>query len=118
MELSEQKEEYGRLLRGENSKWKVEKEQLESEISKLKKTPTSKTTSISSKSHDADLTAFIKDLKESANNLSNTNLTSTGKTQGKRPASNNNRFLSNTVRRTTISFWIICLFLETSYDCR
>lgn len=100
IELSEQKEEYGRLLREENSKWKVEKEQLESEISKLNKTPTGKTSLINSKTHDADLTAFIKDLKESANNLNSAGLSSTGKTQGKRPASrtSNNMFLSNSVR--------------------
>lgn len=82
IELSEQKEEYGNLLREENSKWKLQKEELESEISKLKKVPSKTSASTIQKSQDADLTAFIRDLKESAHNLS-----STEKSQGKRSAS-------------------------------
>lgn len=80
-ELLEQKEEYGKLLREENLKWKLQREELENEILKLKKTSTTKNSNQKS-SHDADLTAFIKDLKESADTLS-----STGKTHGKRTAS-------------------------------
>jgi predicted nucleic acid-binding Zn-ribbon protein len=80
-ELFEQKEEYGKLLREENLKWKSQREELENEISKLKKTPT--TIKNQKTSNDADLTAFIKDLKESANTLS-----SNGKAQGKRSTTN------------------------------
>jgi len=74
------------LLREENLKWKLQREELENEISILKKTPTIKTTNQKS-SHDADLTAFIKDLKESADTLS-----STGKIQGKRTAASNSAY--------------------------
>ena len=102
-DLLEQKEEYGKLLREENSKWKLQREELENEILKLRKTPTKTTASL--KSQDADLTAFIKDLKESADHLS------TSKTNGKRSSTtavnnttpSNNRYISN-VRSITWYF--------------
>lgn len=58
-ELLEQKEEYAKLLREENLKWKLQREELENEISKLKKAST--TVKSQKTSNDADLTAFIKD---------------------------------------------------------
>lgn len=84
------------MLREENFKWNLQREELENEISILKKMPIIKTTNQKS-SHDADLTAFIKDLKESADTLS-----STGKTQGKRTTASTNssniRFNNNVKR--------------------
>lgn len=78
------------MLREENLKWKLQREELENEISILKTTPTIKTTN-QKNSHDADLTAFIKDLKESADTLS-----LTGKTQGKRNAASISTYGTNT----------------------
>ena len=37
IEVANKKEEYGNLLREETTKWKIEREELENEISKLKK---------------------------------------------------------------------------------
>lgn len=81
------------MLREENLKWKLQREELENEISKLKKAST--TVKSQKTSNDADLTAFIKDLKESADTLS-----TSGRAQGKRTstsayASNNNTSSSN-----------------------
>lgn len=113
MELMDQKEEYGRLLREENSKCKIEREKLESEISKLKKTPNSTSIVTNHKTHDADLTAFIKDLKESANNLSN-GLSSSGKSHGKRAGSsssaNSNRIMGNNVKDLQCLFYYVFIF--------
>lgn len=78
IEITKQKEEYANLLRDETSKWKIEREELENEISKLKKLLNQQQqsqTQVQTQSHsqsqqnqfqDSDLTAIIKDLKESS----------------------------------------------------
>lgn len=82
IEVANQKEEYGNLLREETSKWKIEREELENEISKLKKlnqqqqmkiqtqsqtqSQTQNQTQSQNQFQDSDLTAIIKDLKESS----------------------------------------------------
>lgn len=80
IEVANQKEEYGNLLREETSKWKNQREELENEISKLKKLNQQQqqqqsqvqsqnqihSHSQQSQFHDSDLTAIIKDLKESS----------------------------------------------------
>ena len=117
LELKYQKEDYGKLLREENSKWKLQREELENEISKLKKLtaiPTSTSTSVmmtrgkASKSQEADLTAIIKDLKESSELLN-----SNGKHLGKRSSSalgpnnnanSNSSYMNTSNVRKTILF--------------
>lgn len=82
--LKELKEEFGRLLREESSRWKAQKEALESEISKLSRTDNNNNSSNNStdnnnlkneyaglkvKSQQPDLTAIIRDLKETSSLL-------------------------------------------------
>ena len=95
--MRDQMEDYGRLLREETSKWKSQKEALEEELLKLKKEKRSvqselsqsHTNESSSKFHDADLTAIIKDLKESSGLLSAPSTSRSGNrsTTGKRSSS-------------------------------
>lgn len=99
-ELEEQKEGYSMLLRDENSKWKLQKEELEKEILSLKtkqqtnlgsKSLSFNTQSQTSRTQEADLTAIIKDLKESSNLLNpGTSATSSSGSGKKRTSSRSN----------------------------
>ena len=91
-ELEEQKEEYSLLLREESSKWKIQREDLENEIIKLKRNNQGTNSSnINNKSfshsqtrpQDADLTAIIKDLKESSDLLCSTTAANTSSSNNK-----------------------------------
>lgn len=119
-ELEDQKEDYGNLLREESSKWKIQREELENEISKLKKfntatistTPMMMTRGQSSKSQEADLTAIIKDLNESSELLSSNVKKRSNSTIGR---NNNNNSFTNTntsnVRKTShFLIWIYFYF--------
>ena len=129
-ELEDQKNEYGKLLREESSKWELKREELEKEIGRLKKLSASSAVNSSfstpvirsreqstAKSQEADLTAIIKDLKESSELLS-----TSGKQLGKRSNSAMNRnnasnsyLNSKTVRGTMLLPNLgLFLFLETS----
>lgn len=76
-ELREQKEEYGKLLRDESSKWKLQREELESEISQFKRIKTTTNSQSYKSRNDPDLTAIIKDLKENSSLLNNNSNTRT-----------------------------------------
>lgn len=98
--MNNQKEEYGRLLREETSKWKFQRDELETELQKLKKTQqqdqdkvSSSYSGQSSKLHEADLTAIIKDLKESSSGLVSVNNNS--KRNSRSSSFLNKRSLSN-----------------------
>lgn len=128
--MNNQKEEYGRLLREETSKWKFQRDELETELQKLKKAQQQdqdKVSSIysgqSSKLHEADLTAIIKDLKESSSGLVSVNNNSKRNSRSssflnKRSLSNEKVFgNSNNVKFVILYVFILILFLETSHQC-
>lgn len=114
LELEDQKEEYGKLFREESSKWKLQREELENEIIKLKKMQNLKTTSNSNsqapiRAQEADLTAIIKDLKESSDLLHGGVIGNNSKPLGKRTTSSNtnsqrNMYNSN-VNSDKFCFW-------------
>lgn len=127
--MNNQKEEYGRLLREETSKWKFQRDELETELQKLKKAQqqdqdkvSSSYSSQSSKLHEADLTAIIKDLKESSSGLVSVNNNSKRNSRSssflnKRSLSNEKVFgNSNNVKFVILYVFILILFLETSHQ--
>jgi len=125
-ELEDQREEYGKLLREESSKWELQREELENEMMKLKKlsasTPTLTSNPVmmtrgqSSKSQEADLTAIIKDLKESSELLSSNGKKRSSSSIGRNNNTGNNSYMNTSNVRETMPLpnLVKFLFLETT----
>lgn len=100
IEIVNQKEEYGKLLRDESSKWKVQKDELENEINSLKTQSFSNSSSVmrgceqSPISNDPNFSAILKDLKESSDFLT---------TKAKRSSSVLSRNSSNSYNNSNAS---------------